>query len=555
MSPYNPETIGPTVPYNTSGGADSIKDLEFVDNEVTGRTYQRRVRTTTGPDGTEVEYDVWEVLSEPKNRTFIGPEDPMSQIDVDKDNYTELRKFKAGDLWWDTSDMELRVLHSPKLGEYKNTEIFGRKAWVSSTHPTAYMLGDNVGSNKNQVLGATFLNTSGAYNEITYENDKIEFELTMPYYTGDDGSDSDVADADKRYTHSYQCIPSHNGDPVYIQQLKESADNGNAEAIRDLQKYENLIQVDNENSSIMKVSFGEIAVDPNGNGNKVTQTVYVEATTKVKTAYIDYFVANTADGVVTAPQEIGSKVIKVYPKIIIDSDIDIELRQMTLEEILAADGIVVPDNQYPDDRGPDTPQLYFKFPDEVKGNLPDEVDEDGNIVKPGDEITVFQHIRYTGLGDELDLGAGGSGWEQIPYNTTYVNLNRLGMVNLHFIYGKEGEMVTLPDASTLPVTEFRKKYRLEFYEEGYVQQISGDFLPTPDELDGIYQTPATVTNFDRVEEDGSTTIGVKLTLNYQDKPADGRFYMIVKDDSDNFIHEMKGALNVDNPTPFDQPEN
>ena len=549
MSPYNPESIGPTVPYNNAGGAGSIKDLEFVENEVTGRTYQRRTRTTTGPEGDQVEYDVWEVLSEPRNRTFVGPEDPMTDV---RDSYTDSKKFKSGDLWWDTSDMELRVLHSPKLGDFNDEPVLGRKTWVSSTHPTAYMLGDNVGSNKNQVLGLTGLETDGAFNEITYEHDKIEFNLVMPFYTGDDGPDSDVEDDDKRYTHSYQCIPTHNGDPLTINSLKalaESPDpNVSGPAITELQDYENLISVDPNDSSIVKVEFGEIAAD--SNGNQRTQTVYVEATTKVKTAYIDYFVSTETDGVITAPQEVASKVIKVYPKFTIDVDIPVSLEEMTLGEMLAADGISV--GQYPDGVTADDPVVYFKFPSEVIGNLPDEVDQDQNITAPGDEITVFKHIKYMGLGPQLDLEPDGSGWEQIPYNTTYVNLNRLGKVNLYFVYGNEGDTITLPDGTDMPVAEFRDKYSLEFYDEGYRQQPSGDFLPTPDELDGIYKNKVPDTELKEFIEDGK--VGIVLTCDYQKKPTDGRFYMIVKDENGNFIHDMKGALNVDNPTPFDTSE-
>ena len=520
-----------SVPY-AADGADRVPDMGFVVNTVNGRTYQRRQRAMLDVDGNEIFFDVWDTISDRKTTTYIGAEDPTKN---DRDSSDAMQKFHAGDMWWDTADLELRVLHHPKLGTTtsagEDIEVFGRKAWVSSTHPTAYMLGDNVGSNKNQNLGNCYL--TGEFQEYLYSGDKLSAELSMPFYTGDDTLDSDVPDVDKRYTVTYRAIPTHNGDGEFIASLRADIENNVVGAEDELAKYENIVVADPDNFGLVDMTIGQIAPT---NGVEKPHVLRLEATVEVKTAYIDEFITNTSDGVISAPQAVATLVpIKtVYPRVNLPVSIPVKIEQRTFGEILAEDGLVagvpgVPGIEYPDTINENDPMDWVVFPNVVEALPEGSVDDDDNYIE------IYGRINNTGLGPEGGLEDSDSlMWNQIPYNSTYVDTNRFGLVKLMFEYESKAAL---------------EENTLEFYLKGYRQNVLGNSVPD-EENEDVYDILKST-----IEHDTSTGVHyVSLEVNYEDLPDDGRYYMVVRDTTTGptgpLKHELKGALYVNNRDPF-----
>lgn len=517
-----------SVPYAATG-ADRVPDLGFVVNEVNGRTYQRRQRAMLDVNGNEIFFDVWDSISDRKNTTYIGAEDPTKN---DRDSADAMQKYHAGDMWWDTADMELRVLHSPKLGTTTSAgeeiEVFGRKAWVSSTHPTAYMLGDNVGSNKNQNLGNCYL--TGGFQEYLYSGDTLSAELSMPFYSGDDTLDSEVPDVDKRYTVTYRAIPSHNGDSEFLANLRQDVEDGVVGAEAELKQYENIVVVDPDNFGFVDVTIGQIAPNPISNEEEA-HILLLDAVVTVKTAYIDEFITNTSDGVISAPQATASltPIKKVYPRTNLPVSIPVSIVQRTFGSILDEDGLVEEDLssnisgvEYPDNIDKDGIVDWVLFPDIVTA-VPEGAIND-------DPIEIFGRINNTGLGPEGGLeDSDALMWNQIPYNSIFVDTNRFGLVKLKFEYADEDSL---------------KENTLEFYLTGYRQNVLGINVPDVED-DSLYTTLKSTVE----EKDGKHY--VSLMVDYTDLPPDARFYMVVRDtNTGDLKHELKGALYVNNRNPF-----
>ena len=520
-----------SVPYAATG-ADRVPDLGFVVNKVNGRTYQRRQRAMLDEEGNEIFFDVWDTISDRKTTTYIGAEDPTKD---DRDSSDAMQKFHAGDMWWDTADLELRVLHQPKLGTTTSAgeeiDVFGRKAWVSSTHPTAYMLGDNVGSNKNQNLGNCYL--TGGFQEYLYSGDTLSAELSMPFYTGDDTLDSDVADVDKRYTVTYRAIPTHNGDGEHIASLRALIEGGDPDAEAELATYENIVVVDPDNFGLVDVTIGQIAPT---NGVEKPHVLLIEATVEVKTAYIDEFITNTSDGVISAPQAVAQLVpIKmVYPRVNLPVSVPVKIEPRTFGEILADDGLIessAPGSsgiEYPDTIDKDDVMDWVVFPDVVEA-LPEGSDDN-----PENYIEIYGHINNTGLGPEGGLEESDAPmWNQIPYNSTFVDTNRFGLIKLRFEYENEAALL---------------ENTLEFYLTGYRQNVLGINVPDVEDQ-SLYTTIKSTIESEEVN--GVDVHYVSLMVDYEDLPPDGRYYMVVRNtNTGDLKHDLKGALYLNNRDPF-----
>ena len=94
----------------------------------TGRRYQLSER----PNLSGSFVNVWSSVTDVKNRTWVSAEDPKKETDLNG-----LPGPVAGDVWWDTHQLELRVLHQPIIGEKSEggdkKPIPGEKQWISST--------------------------------------------------------------------------------------------------------------------------------------------------------------------------------------------------------------------------------------------------------------------------------------------------------------------------------------------------------------------------------------------------------------------------------------
>ena len=218
----------------------------------TGRKYQAK---TMAPDPSKPQETVivWSTVSDVKNRTWVSAEDPFEDVG----SFGSASEPVAGDLWWDTHQLELRVLHHPIVGkkaEGDQAEVLGAKQWISSTHPMANSITKD-GRDKNHMFGPLYI--TGDRDAQLMTGEEVEVNLEMPFYTGDDilytptmrddiGEDP-VAYADKRYTIEWTIVPEYNAD---VSGMPPD----------EAEKYKNTYEIDDPNyPNTIKVTVGEIA--------------------------------------------------------------------------------------------------------------------------------------------------------------------------------------------------------------------------------------------------------------------------------------------------------
>lgn len=142
----------------------------------------------------------WRVLNAAKNRIYTGPNAPDTPLlSGNISGYVPI----AGDLWWDTEHMELRVWNQPDPEDPMDlVPTPGR--WVSSTNPHMSPLSPN----KNLVIGKLTI-VDGASealtNGIIYEGFSYDYEVTR---TDSNAPESSVA-------YQWSANPSEiDGNPV-----------------------------------------------------------------------------------------------------------------------------------------------------------------------------------------------------------------------------------------------------------------------------------------------------------------------------------------------------
>ncbi len=171
--------------------AVGVEDLEPHIHETTGDEYIYYA-----------EKHSWRVLNAAKNKIFTGPNSPDTPLlSGNVAGYVPT----AGDLWWDTEHMELRVWNQPDP-EDPLDQVPTPGRWISSTNPHMSALSPN----KNLVIGKLTI-VDGASetltNGIIYEGFDYDYEVTR---TDSNAPESSVA-------YEWKANPSEiDGNPVII---------------------------------------------------------------------------------------------------------------------------------------------------------------------------------------------------------------------------------------------------------------------------------------------------------------------------------------------------
>jgi hypothetical protein len=250
------------------------------DHPKTGRKYQ--LNNFTQPNGNEVH--VWSTVSDVTNRTWVSAEDPLQHLQ----DHGSLNEPNAGDTWWDTHHLELRVLHHPIIGEDNQGKLlYGKKQWISSTHPMANMLGEG-GNDKNQMIGQVLVRLSDPF---ILEDEKVTATMSIPYYTGPDNFYEDPADdpvpyPDKRFTVEWKVSPQYN------------VDNPDDYDAATLLEFTNTVEPYDESPQKARVNAGKFPGnmgDPNYPNAPVVQALTVSCVVTAKEQYNDKFIITGVD--------------------------------------------------------------------------------------------------------------------------------------------------------------------------------------------------------------------------------------------------------------------
>lgn len=499
---------------------------------ITGRKFQLSVKNVTNAAGVTSEVYVWSAVSDVKNRTWVGSEDPKQRPNL-------LNKPKKGDIWWDDHQMELRVLHQPVLGVRAEggdkEEILGNADWVSSTHPMANSI-DQEGSDKNHMFGNVFVTGESLGAILTGE--AMKFEVQMPFYTGDDGPWTEnmgvdpIPYAEKRYTFDWSVNPQYNA---------------NVDGLTDAEKLalENKIDIiDADNPQRVEVIAGALGGNPNG-AIKVQCTV--TAKENVNHKFIVMGLGPDDQPVLHSSLGESSSLI-ILDRGSLDVVVPI-LPATTTYEYLQ----LISNNSEPLHGSVNTtdPVDMMLFPSKVTGP---------NAEGVADTVTYFD--KQTDIGEVYAPLSTLNGIEQIPHAfITYENLV-FEKVHFYFDYGVKGETYNLNRIPEFDISKFddskytslkseelAEKYNIVFYEDGYVQGGS-----PPDE-NNLYQTPYTYETTEEIVEsdqiiDGDNQVHVfrKVCVYYNYTQTPPRLYYAVKDESGTIIPGLHGVMTKQTPT-------
>lgn len=511
----------PDIPFNDREGYVHI-------HPETGRKYRLSERADLG--GSTV--NVWSSVSDVRNRTWVSAEDPKTRIEQ-LGSETEPR---AGDIWWDTHQMELRVLHHPVIGEMTEdgdkTPIYGEKQWVSSTHPSANMISLE-GADKNNMFGNVIITTDRDGTLVSGEI--VKYEAEMPYYTGPDPlysrekvaneGDDPVPFPDKRYTLTWSVVPEYNATEAQL--------NAMTEAEKELHK--NKLEIpDEEYENQITVSAGEIA---SGFG---TPLLVVNCIVKAKPKYNDLFIPQSGTEEDGSPK-LHTSVGKSAPNSLIkrqERNVIVNILPATtqLSELIEKDSKSADFNPS-DDR-------------EVRYMITDNIIEVDDIEGSTAKLTLLN--KNSECGDWGVLEADNpDDLAQMPGPSYITDPSEFSKVNIYFSYGKDGETYDLSKfGSTVShdvseytgktAAELRDEYTLTFWKKGFSNTTP------PANPDDPYTTPYTDNGsgdlVDYTDESGAIHKCIKLSIVRDATDLMEGIGYVVTNGSGQRIHEMHGRF-------------
>lgn len=508
-----------------------------------GRKYQlKQMQVKSGSAET---VDVWTAVSDVTNRTFIGAEDPMSGVPGAVEPV-------RGDLWWDSHQLELRVMHHPIVGQMSSGTqdlVYGKKQWISSTHPMANSINET-GKDKNHMFGPLYIN--GDRETQLFPGEEFEVELEMPFYTGPDPlfsrskAESGAVDPhpfpDKRYTLDWVVVPEYNGDMTGLDEAASAP-------------YKNTITIpDSDFENQIEVKIGQVlgGIDPSK-----PPTIKIRCTATAKEDFNDLFVytGDDSNGDPLLFSTVGeSKVFQMAVRQDREIEIPIRFAKVNHAELISnegANGSLIGDTSAIVD--------LAMMPAAVEST-----DPDGAAFSP--------LIKYSDLGLLAIDVEDPKSVEQTPAPTFGWNKSTFGAIVVRFDYGIDGTAIDMPteisdeytgmtsiDQSHLAgmtANDLAAKYKIEFFLDGYEQNFNGP----PADPSALYQQPytfETTSNIDVIDINGEDHVVRTVTL-YHDiniTPGDPGIYWTIRDgDTGNLLPEFHGVITTRNASRFEVEE-
>ncbi len=481
------------------------------EHPTTGRKYQ----LSTYRSGVDTA-NVWSAVSDVKNRTWVGSNDPL------EDN-PGTNGPVAGDTWWDTQYLELRVLHHPIMGINDSGKepvpIYGKKQWISCTHPMANMLGEG-GADKNQMIGQVMVTSPDPF---ILEGESIIVNMSIPYYTGfdnfyEDPTDDPVPYDDKRFTVEWTVYPTHNGD---IEGL----------SVDDAKEYENTIElVDPDWPNRAKVRMGKLP-----DTTTVSQMIKAQCTVTVKEEYNNEFIIMglDEDGKPEPHTSFGEKTLNNGKRETAEVIVPVAIARQTLNNFVANEDL--PDNLSTEMKGEIVEYFYIKNGEFKVPNPPDGGNPTGEVVILSKKNN-YSDVQWIG-GDLADDDVAG----QLPHVGLRWDFGEFSETTIIFDFGEVGSGGTIKqrleevdpdididlfeDGNYAPETDMFN-FKFKFFEKGFKLNNSGDGPELPKASDFDVEYSSDIQN-DYVMEDGSIHCVIILTLNYSTAvvPEEGLFFV------------------------------